>query len=342
MDSEASTHRGIELLRVSALRARPVETLSHVAASLLDAAARRRFDLLHLHAEAPGLFAPLLARVGVPFVATIQGLDWQRAKWRGAGSGVLRRAEAQLARYATEIIVVSAELQRHFLRTYDRATHLIPNGVDEPGRVPHPERHLRRWALRPERYVVYVGRLVPEKRIEDLLRAYRSIDSRHRLVVVGEGGYSGDYVAHLRALAAADERVVFTGAQRGEALHALVQNAAAYVLPSELEGLPMSLLECLVQGTPAVVSDIPPHRELLAATPGYDLFFPAGDVDALRDRLSRLLLEPASYREIAASARRRVRDDHAWDAVAAATEAVFRRAVQSDAGAPSAPASVAG
>lgn len=324
--TEGSSHRGIELLRAPAVRTRSLETVSHVGASLVDAALRRRFDLLHLHAEAPGLFAPILTRVGMPFVVTIQGLDWQRAKWRGSGGGVLRRAEASLARHAHEIIVVSSELQRHFMTTYGRATTLIPNGVDEPPRVTEPGRLLSRWGLEERRYVLYAARLVPEKRAEDLLHAFSSIAAPFRLAVAGEGGYSGGYMAKLRALAAGDPRVVFTGVQRGEALHALFQNAAAYVLPSEMEGLPMSLLECLVQGTPAVVSDIPPHREILEEISGYDLFFPPRDAPSLGERLRRVLAAPERYAGVADAARARVRERYAWPAIAAATEQVFLRA----------------
>jgi glycosyltransferase involved in cell wall biosynthesis len=326
VDTAAESHRGVELRRVPAIRLRSLETLSHVAASLVDAAARRRFDLIHLHAEAPGLFSPLLRRVGVPVVATIQGLDWQRAKWSGRGARVIRRAEEALVRNADEIIVVSRALQEYFQREHGRATTWIPNGVERKPPVKDAAARLAQWGLRAGEYVVYVGRLVPEKRVEDLILAFRSIDTPLRLAIVGEGGYSDGYVARLRSRAGADPRVLFTGRQSGETLDALVQSAAAYVLPSEMEGLPMSLLECMEQGTPPVVSDIPPNRELLGGIEGYDLFFPPRDVRALAGRLRRVLQEP-SYRQVAARARYHVHDTYGWAAQAEATETVFRRAL---------------
>jgi glycosyltransferase involved in cell wall biosynthesis len=327
VNTEAEHHRGIELLRVPAIRARSLETLSHVAASLADASLRRRFDVLHLHAEAPGLFAPLASRLGVPLVATVQGLDWQRAKWRSGGSSMLLRAERSLVRHADEIIVVSAALREYFEAEYGRETTYIPNGVEEPPRVGDPDTLLQRWGLCTGEYLVYVARLVPEKRVEDLIRAFRSIDTRCRLAIVGEGGYSHEYVTRVRELAERDPRVVFTGRQEGDALRALFQGAAAYVLPSEMEGLPMSLLEAMVQGVPAVASDIPPNRELLGPVAGYDLFFPPHDVRALADRLRRVLASPRVYAEVAARARRRARESYSWPAQAEATEAVFRNAL---------------
>jgi glycosyltransferase involved in cell wall biosynthesis len=323
-----SRYRGVELLRVPAARVRPLETLSHVAASLADAAARRRFDLIHMHAEAPGLFAPLLSMAGVPVVATIQGLDWQRAKWRGQGARLIRRAERALVRHAREIIVVSRSLQTYFREEYDRDTWYIPNGVEERERIPEPARLLGEWGLEEQGFIVYVGRLVPEKRIEDLISAFRSVNTSLRLVVVGEGGYTRGYAAHLREVAGKDPRVVFAGAQRGATLDALFQAASGYVLPSEMEGLPMSLLECMAAGTPAVVSDIAPHRELLDGVEGYDLFFPPGDVRSLAGRLSQLLGDPARYREVAERARFRVRESYGWASRAEATELVFQRAVE--------------
>jgi glycosyltransferase involved in cell wall biosynthesis len=185
---------------------------------------------------------------------------------------------------------------------------------------------LAQWGLGEGEYVVYVGRLVPEKRVEDLIRAFRSIDTPLRLAIVGEGGYSEDYVTGLRSRAGGDPRILFTGRQTGETLDALVQSAAAYVLPSEMEGLPMSLLECMEHGTPAVVSDIPPNRELLGGIEGYDLFFPSRDVRALAGRLRRVMKDPV-YREVAARARAHVRDAYGWAEQAEATEAVFRRAL---------------
>jgi glycosyltransferase involved in cell wall biosynthesis len=149
-----------------------------------------------------------------------------------------------------------------------------------------------------------------------------------RLVVVGEGGYTRGYTHHLREVARKDPRVVFAGAQRGATLDALFQAASGFVLPSEIEGLPMSLLECMAAGTPAVVSDIAPHRELLGGVEGYDLFFPPRDVRALTGRLSQLLGDPLRYGEVAERAQLQVRESYGWAPRAEATELVFQRAVE--------------
>ena len=203
-------YRGIRLVHVPALKARSIETLSHAAISFGHALMRGRFDVIHLHALAPGLLSVIRRISRVPVVVTVHGLDWQRAKWKGLGSRVLHFAEKMIAAHADQVIVVSRDLQSYFRRTYHRDAAYIPNGVEAPAANAEPTiAHLNQFGLSPKQYFVYVGRLVPEKRIEDLICAYRSIDTAQKLAIVGDGGYTGSYVRHLRQCAGTDTRVIF-------------------------------------------------------------------------------------------------------------------------------------
>jgi len=326
--SRRGVYRGIQLIATPAIRRKSLDTLSHVATSLGHAITVGRYDLIHLHAIAPGLFSSLGRRLRIPTVATVQGLDWQRAKWKGFASTVLQRAERSMVQNVDEIIVVSRDLQRYFASEYGRETRFVPNGVEPVSAVEVPDwRALQSLGLERGEFILFVGRLVPEKRVEDLLRAFRDLSTSRRLAIVGESSWTDDYVGRLRALAGDDPRIVFTGFQSGDALEALFRGASAYVTPSELEGLPMSLLECMQYGTPAVVSDIPPHRELLEGVAGYDLFFPVGDPAALRSQLTRVLWDSARYQAVAHRAQRHVRLAHAWPAIAVRTEEIFRDAI---------------
>lgn len=317
-------YRGIRLLRTPACRGRALGTLSHVAASHLHALLRERYDLIHVHALAPGLIAPLCRWFGVPTVATVQGLDWRRAKWRGLGSLVLRCAEHMMVRYVDEIVAVSCDLEQYFLSEYGRRTVRIPNGTDPtPADGSRDPEVLRQYGLRPREFVLFVARLVPEKRPDDLLRAFRLTRTSHRLVVVGGSSHTDEYVAGLRRLAGGDARIVFAGTQPRERLDALFRTAALYVLPSELEGMPMALLQALEVGVPAVVSDLPVHRELLGPFPDYDLFFPPGEVDLLAARLDHALARLDHYREVAERIREHVRKNHAWPAIASRFESLY-------------------
>lgn len=317
-------YRGIKLKRAPALKGRALGTLSHVASSTAHALLRGQYDVVHLHALAPALLAPLSHMMHVPTVATVQGLDWQRAKWKGLGAVVLQQAERTMVRYVDEIISVSHDLERYFQTRYGRATVRIPNGTDLTAvDGPVDPALLRRYGLRPEEYVLFVARLVPEKRVEDLIQAFRLTKTSFRLALVGDSSHTDAYAARLHRLAAGDARIVFLGTQPRAQLDMLFRAAALFVLPSELEGMSMALLQSLEMGVPSIVSDLPVHRELLEPTHGYDLFFTPGDVVALSDRLTRALAHLHSYRAIAERVQQRIRSAYGWPAIAERVEALY-------------------
>jgi glycosyltransferase involved in cell wall biosynthesis len=317
-------YRGIRLVGAPALRGRAFGTLSHVVSSYAHALLRDRYDVLHLHALAPALLAPLARARRVPTVATPQGLDWQRAKWKGAGALVLQHAERTMVRSVDEIVSVSHDLESYFHTRYGRRTVRIPNGIDlTPNDGPVDPALLRRYALRPHEYVLFVARLVPEKRAEDLIQAFRITKTSHRLALVGDSSHTDAYVSRLRRLAAGDARIVFVGTQPRAQLDMLFRAAALFVLPSELEGMSMALLQCLEMGIPAVVSDLPVHRELLASANGYDLFFAPGDVVGLSERLTRALTHVHLYRKVAEQVQTAVRSTYSWPAIAERVEALY-------------------
>jgi glycosyltransferase involved in cell wall biosynthesis len=328
LDNYVPEYRGIHRRAAAAVNTRALDTLSHSATSLLHAVMSGRFDILHLHALAPNIFSRLCRRSHARTVSTVHGLDWQRAKWKGVGAAVLHLSEASMVRNVDRIVVVSRDLQKYYADRYGRETVYIPNGV---GPVPEADARastvLADFGLHPDGYVLYLGRLVPEKRVEDLLLAYRQVQGTRRLVVAGAAGFTDHYVTGLRRLAASDERIIFTGRQETGAVHALLAHATAFVSPSAMEGLPMSLLECMQHGTPAIVSDIPPHRELLGSTGGAESFFPVADVDALSSRIGAVLAAPARHRLIAQAGRLFVAQQHSWPAIAERTEREFYRVI---------------
>jgi glycosyltransferase involved in cell wall biosynthesis len=245
-----------------------------------------------------------------------------------------------MVRNVDEIIVVSRDLKNYFQGEYKRRTAYIPNGVERPPvDVPEFGSIIRDLGLSAGGYIVYLGRLVPEKRIEDILTAFGGIQTDQKLVIAGDDSGTGEYVAKLHRLARVDSRVVFVGLQGRKAVHSLLCHASMYVSASELEGLPMTLLECMQRGKPAVVSDIPPHRELLGTAGEYDLFFPPSDISALRLRIMQVLRDPQSYFGTAQRATELIAREYSWPSIADKTEILFRnvaarigsrRAIESD------------
>jgi glycosyltransferase involved in cell wall biosynthesis len=233
-----------------------------------------------------------------------------------------------MVRNVDRVLVVSRDLQQYYATQYGRETIYIPNGVEPISEAEFENSTvLQEFDLKSRGYVLYVGRLVPEKRVEDLIVAYRGVKSLCKLVIAGESNCANTCIEGLRRLAAEDERVVFVGLQKRPAVHLLLHHAAVLAFPSLLEGLPMSLLECMQHGTPAVVSDIPPHRELLGTVAGYDLFYPPTNVEALQTQIEVALAKQGEYRRIAEGGRSVASTMHRWPEIAKRTETVLYSAL---------------
>ena len=221
------------------------------------------YDVVHIHAEGPAFFCwiPKLFRKRV--VVTVHGLDWSREKWKsGFGSRFIRQGERNAVKYADEIIVLSEGVQDYFRKTYGRDTRFIPNGVTRP-RIREAEEITRRFDLVKDSYMLFLGRLVPEKGIRYLIEAFKSVKTDKKLVIAGGSSDTDDFVKELKQLAAGDSRILFTGFVQGKILDELYSNAYLYCLPSDLEGMPLSLLEAMSYGNCCLVSDIPECAEVV-------------------------------------------------------------------------------
>jgi glycosyltransferase involved in cell wall biosynthesis len=308
---------GMSLRRLGSVNTKHFDAWTHTLLASFDSLPRN-FDIYHYHALGPATLALIPRALGRRVVVTVHGLDWQREKWGRVASAYLRMGEWAAARLATRTIVVSRELQRYFARQYRRRTTYIPNAVEMPG--PADFEQLRPFGLEPGRYLLTVGRLVPEKGIHHLLEAYARVDTDLPLVIVGDDP-DGKYVARLKEIA--DERVRFVGYVYGPPLAAFFAGAYLYVQPSTLEGLSIALLEAMSHGAGVLASDIPANVEALGDA---GFYFPGGDVAALTRRLPELIASPDAVAEKGREAGRRVADLYSWDEVARRTAAVYEAA----------------
>lgn len=316
--TEPYEYRGVRVVPVRTVDAKGLAALTSAFAAT-RAALRDRPDVIHYHAEGPCNALPLAARAGVRTVATVHGLDWQRAKWGGLASRVIRRGERKAAERAGALIVLSEPVRRYFQEEYGRGAVLVPNGVDAP--EPRPARLVsERWGLAEGSYLLYLGRIVPEKRPELLLEAFQGLDTEKRLVIAGGASDTSGFYEEVRALAARDPRVVMAGFVEGEALAELFSNAFCYVLPSDVEGMPMSLLEAMSYGRCCVTSDIPECADVLGEA---GLTFPRGDAGALRSALASLLADPARAAALGGAAREHVLSGYDWGSVVRRTLEVY-------------------
>jgi glycosyltransferase involved in cell wall biosynthesis len=320
-------HRGMRLAPLPTVGTKHLDAIVHSGVSTVGAMVAT-YDIFHYHAIGPGMLAVLpryLSRAKV--VLTVHGRDDERAKWGRGAKAVLGMAGWLSARVPDATIVVGRHLERYYREAHGRPAVYVPNGVHAAR--PRPANGtLARLGLQPGRYLLFVGRLVPEKAPDQLVEAFGRLPGDHRLVVVGNSSFTDRFTAGLRDLAARDPRVVLAGYRYGAELEELYSNAAAFALPSLLEGLPLTLLEAASHGLPLVASDIPPHLEVLgSAGPGRRLH-PPGDLDRLLGALRQVLADPPAERAAARELRDRVLRAYCWDDAAERTEAVYRAVLE--------------
>ena len=310
-------YRGVKIRRVPVIR---IPGISAVMGAFLATvrAVFGGYDCIHLHAEGTAAMAFLPKLFKIRTVVTIHGLDWKRSKWGRFASWYLKKGEKAAVKRADEIVVLSNAMKRYFLDTYGRETVYIPNGMEKASRK---EAALirKKWALEKDGYILYLGRLVPEKGIGYLIDAYKALDTDKKLVIVGSPDEMPDYFHQLRQTARGDDRVIFAGFADGDLLAELFSNCYVYCLPSELEGMPLSLLEAMSYGCCCVCSDIPECVEVVG---DHGFHFPVGDVAALGQLLGRLCRDP----ELVEERRRRVREEfvhNTWDEVTERTLALY-------------------
>lgn len=279
-------------------------------------------DVVHIHGEGPAFMCWLPKLLGKRVVVTVHGLDWQREKWQnGFGAKYIHLGEKMAVRFADEIVVLSKNVQDYFRHTYGRQTVWIPNGVSELIAV-EAEQIKGTFGLDKDAYFLFLGRLVPEKGVHDLIEAFRHVHTDKKLVIAGGASDTEEYVRQLRALAANDDRVVFTGFVQGRMLEELYSNAYVYVLPSHVEGMPLSLLEAMSYGNCCVVSDIAECTEVVEDRA---VIFPKGDVAALSACLQRLCREEETVRRNQAQARAFICGKYSWDDTVEKTLKLYRK-----------------
>ena len=244
------------------------------------------YDCIHYHAEGPCAMLWLPKLFGIHTVATIHGLDWQRAKWGGFSTKYLKLGEKTAAKFADEIIVLSENNREYFKQNYNRDTHYIPNGIEKKTESYEPELIKEKFGLENKDYILFLARIVPEKGLHHLIEAYKSVDTEKKLVIAG-GLTAGDsYVERIKNMAAEDERIILADFVQGRMLDELFSNCFLYVLPSDIEGMAMSLLESVSYGVPCLVSDIPENLEVVG---GYMPSFKKGSAESLANELRKIL-----------------------------------------------------
>lgn len=242
-------------------------------------------DVVHYHAEGPSAMIPIIKFLSKKrIIVTIHGLDWQRAKWGGFATKYIKFGERMAAKYADEIIVLSENIKKYFKDNYGRDVHFIPNGVNKSTKL-KVEKIKKKYNLSKNSYILFLGRIVPEKGIHYLIDAFNNIKTDKKLVIAGGASDTNEYYQELKEKSKNNKNIIFTGFVQGKELEELYSNAYIYCLPSDLEGMPLSLLEAMSYGNCCLTSDIDECAEVLENN---GITFKKSNVEDLTNKLKKL------------------------------------------------------
>ena len=329
VNSAINEFKGVKLISLSCPRNKFLEAFGHTFKGVL-AAKKLRPDILHIHAAGPSLFTPLARLLGMKVVITSHGPEHERKKWAGFPSYVLRLAEYLSCTCANRIISVSESNAERLSKKYKREVVILPNGVRIP-EITKTDGALKQYGIEKNKYILAVGRFVPEKGFGDLIEAHndKSLDSRFRgndkwkLVIAGRADHEDEYSRGLKEQARQTPNVVLTGFLTGQPLAELYSHAGLFVLPSYYEGLPIALLEAMSYGLSCVVSDIPANREVGLPE---ERLFKAGDITALAGKISEYTEKPLNSEEKTLQIKS-ISDKYDWDKIAEKTLEVYKKAI---------------
>lgn len=317
---EMKNYKGVQLKSVFTIDKGGLAAMSSSVSAAVRAAFGK-YDVVHIHAEGPAAMAWLPKLLGKRVIVTVHGLDWQREKWgKGFASKYIHFGEKIAVKFADEIIVLSSGVQEYFMNTYGRKTQFIPNGVNEP-KIRAAEQITERWGLEKDSYILYLGRIVPEKGERYLIEAFRKVKTNKKLVIAGGISNTAGFGKELRDLAAGDDRIIFTGFVQGRIKHELYSNPYIYTLPSDLEGMPLSLLEGMSYGNCCLSSDIPECADVVEDKA---VTFRKSDVEDLRKKLQMLCDDERMVEKYKSEAMDFILKKYGWNDVVDKTIELYR------------------
>lgn len=315
-----SEYEGIRLKTVPTIERKGLAAVSSSFFAAL-CCAFGKYDVVHIHAEGPALFCWIPKLFGKKVVVTVHGLDHARSKWGGIASKCILMGEKNAVRYADEIVVLSKGIQDYFKQTYGRKTRFIPNGVNRP-EIRQAELIIEKFGLEKDSYILFLGRLVPEKGLRYLIEAFRQVDTGKKLVIAGGSSDTNAFMQELKELTVGDDRIIFTGFIQGQTLDELYSNAYVYCLPSDLEGMPLSLLEAMSYGNCCLASDIAECTEVVEDKA---LAFKKSDVSDLKDKLQFACDYAEEVKKLKAGSAGFICKKYSWDDVVKQTLKLYQK-----------------
>jgi glycosyltransferase involved in cell wall biosynthesis len=318
-------YKGMILRTVPAVRKKSMEKLMASFTSMMEQCVRGDADIYHFHAYGPAMLSFIPKMLGAKIILQGHGIEWQRSRWGPLGRLFLRMTEWPSVILPHMLTVVSRVQQEYLRKKYDRDSVYIPTGINPP-RLEKPDL-INQLGLRGNDFILFAARLVREKGAHYLIEAYKKLKTDLKLVIAGDVEHEEEYKAGLYKLAEGNPNIIFTGFVRGQLLAELFSNCYLFVLPSELEGLSIALLEAMSYGNCCLVSDIPENLEALN---GHGYSFRSKSAADLADKMEYLIGNPGDVEAVKEPAKNYVLENHSWDNIALQFESVYRELLSLD------------
>lgn len=313
-------YKGVKIITIPTINKKGIDALLYSFIATIRALFGH-YDIIHYHAEGPCAMLWIPNLFGIHTVATIHGLDWQRSKWGGLATKYIKFGEKIAAKYADEIIVLSKGVKKYFKETYNRETKFIPNGVNKPT-LREPKIIKEKYGLNKGDYILYLARIVPEKGLHYLVEAYKQINTDKKLVIAGGSSHTNEYLNKIKMLVKDNPNIIMTGFIQGEELEELYSNCYLYCLPSDVEGMPLSLLEAMSYGCRCLVSNIEENMQVIQ---NYGKTFQKGSVEDLKVALQEMI---NNYKE-KEDCSTYIIDKFSWNTIIKNTEKLYEKCLLS-------------
>lgn len=319
-------YHGVKLIRIPTIKTKHLDASLHSFLCSIHALFSRA-DIIHYHALGPSFFAVIPWLAGKKIVTTVHRLDWETEKWGWFAKQCLKLGEWISTFIPRKTIVVSTDLNHYFRRHYRKNTIHIHQGINIP-LMRKPEIIKKKYGLEGRDYILFMGRLSPEKRIDWLIQSFSQLHTAYpsyrkiKLVIAGGSSATESYISELKKLSRNNKSILFTGYVNGKEKDELFSNALIFSLPSYVEGSPIALLEAMGSRLCCLASDIIPHKEVVAD--GVDgLLFDSNKHSDLTQKLLDLISHPEKIHSLGLNAKQKIKQRLRWDDVAVKTEKVY-------------------
>ena len=311
-------YKGVKIITIPTINKKGIDALLYSIIATIRALFGK-YDVIHYHAEGSCAMLWLPHLFGIKTVATIHGLDWQRSKWGGLATKYIKFGEKIAAKYADEIIVLSKNVQEYFKNTYNRDTKFIPNGVNRPETI-EPNIIKQKYGLNKNEYILFLARIVPEKGLHYLIEAFNKIKTNKKLVIAGGASHTNEYLLQIKKSVESNKNIIMTGFVQGRELEELYSNCYLYCLPSDIEGMPLSLLEAMSYGNACLVSDIPENADVVSEK---GITFKKSNTENLKEKLLYLLKNEEIVKKLKEESSDYVCQKFNWNETTAKTEKIY-------------------